>query len=232
VSPERRARSSPALVVAAAVAVGSGALIAPSGTAARPDAALAPAQAVTLTVFRTFDKPTRQFRLRFSGMVAGSAAGEDVTVMQQRCGYSFSTAVAGAQTLQGGFWEADPPDNSVIALSATFRARWRDAQSDPVTIRPAIPVFLVPIGKGRLTFRTTLGGASQDMRGRLVVLERLRAGRWTVVRRQRLTVDRVLFSGYVTTFRVPTRWTVRARVPATSAAPCFKANTSDRVRSG
>jgi hypothetical protein len=218
-----------ALVVATAAAVGVSALLAPGGSA-RPSTELAPAQSVTLTVFRTLDRPTGQYKLRFTG-TAGSAPGEDVTVMQQRCGYSFATAVAGAQTQPGGFWEADPPNQSVIALSATFRARWRDTQSEPVTLRPVIPVFLIPIGKGRLTFRTTLGGASQDMRGRIALLERRRAGKWTVVRRQKLTVDRVLFSGYVTTFRVPPRWKVRARIPAKSAAPCFKPNKSDTVRS-
>ena len=224
-------RSSLALVVATAVAVGLGALLAPSGSAL-PGAASASAQDVTLTVYRGVDPASRQYRVRFSGMVASSTPGEDVTVVQQRCGYSFSTAVAGAQTREGGFWEAEPQSQSVIALSATYRARWRDANSEPVTIRPELPVFLVPVGKGRLTFRTTLGGASQDMRGRLVVLERFRGGKWMTVRRLRLTVDRVLFTGYVATFRVPPRWTVRVRVPAKSAAPCFKPNTSDRLRSG
>ena len=76
------------------------------------------------------------------------------------------------------------------------------------------------------------GDTLQDMRGRQVVLQRLRAGRWVRVAVQRLRVDREAFSGYVATFTVRTRgWTLRAFVSAQNARPCFNQSASERVRS-
>jgi hypothetical protein len=189
-------------------------------------------QSVSLSVTRTFDPPTRSYKLRFAGAISSGAAGEDVTVMQQTCGYSFATAVAGTQTRAGGAWDAEPASPAVVAQSATYHARWRNVRSAPVVIRPQIQVFLVPVGKGKLHVRVSVWGAYQDMRGRAVLIERLRNKRWTVVRRQQFGLDRDGFAGsYLAVFTVPKGWTVRARVPAKSAAPCFKPNATEKARS-
>jgi hypothetical protein len=191
-----------------------------------------PAQSVTLTVVRTFDQPTRSHRLRFSGAISSGQAGEDVTVMQQTCGYSFATAVAGAQTRAGGVWDAEP-NPGLISPSATYRARWRDEQSEPVTIRPEIPVFFVgPFPKrGQYFARVTIGNVQQNLRGRPVILQRRRSGKWATLKRVRLTFDTAGFQlSFIAKFRIPQRgWTLRVLVPAKTAAPCFKPNVSDKL---
>jgi hypothetical protein len=186
---------------------------------------------VTLTVVRTYDHLIQNYKLRFSGAISSAEAGESVTVMQQTCGYSFATAVAGGSTRSGGAWEAEPASSAGIAPSATYRARWRDEQSEPVVIHPEIPVSLRAIGKGQLFAYVTFWVVRQDMGGRIVLLERLRNKKWSTVRRQKLKTNARGLSGAGTTFAVPRGWTVRARVPAQSAAPCFTANTSEKVRS-
>lgn len=209
------------------------ALVAVSGLAGSAGAASRATQAVTLAVTRTFDQPTRSFKLRFQGAISSSAAGEDVTVLHQVCGYSPpGTAVAGTQTRAGGTWDAEPVNDSQIALSGTFRARWRNQTSTPVSIRPQIPVYIIPLGKGRIRFSLTIGSVNQKMNGRTVVLERFRNKKWTVVRQGRLRFDGTSFGNFATRFTAPRGWTVRGRVPRNVAAPCFKSNATEKVRVG
>ena len=70
------------------------------------------------------------------------------------------------------------------------------------------------------------------MKGRVVVLQRLQAGQWTAIQRARLAFDPPTDSSaawFVATFTVRQRgWTLRAFVPAKSAAPCFKANATEK----
>jgi hypothetical protein len=196
-------------------------------------AAAVSTQTVTLTVVRTYDEPQSSYKLRFSGSVSSGQAGEDVTVMQQRCGTSYSTAVAATQTRDGGFWEAEP-NYIVIADSATYRARWKSEVSEPVAIRPEILVGSRQLRRGRFQVWVSTGDVQQRMKGRVVVLQRLRAGTWTAIQRARLGYDTVngLSATFLATFTVRQRgWTLRAFVPAKTAAPCFKANGSERWRS-
>jgi hypothetical protein len=209
------------------------ALLAGLAAAIALSAALAGAQTVTLTVLRTFDQPTRLYKLKFSGTISSGAAGEDVTVMQQTCGYSFATAVAGAQSRSGGFWDAES-NTGFMALSATYRARWKNELSEPVAIRPQIPVFFFPIPKGRFVARVTIGSVSQDMRKKIVLLQRFRNEKWATIQRARLVADGAGGAGfaYAATFKLPQRgWTLRAKVPAKTAAPCFKTNATEKLRS-
>jgi hypothetical protein len=214
------------VVAAAGLAVGAG-LVVPSGGAQSP-------QSVTLAVHRVYDSGNRIFRFRFSGSVSNRAAGEYVTVMQQRCGYSFATAIAGAQTRAGGFWEAE----SMFAPrpefdTNTYFARWGNARSRPVVFRGKLVVQATRVAKGHIRVTVWRGGDTlQDMRGRQVVLQRLVAGRWTRIGAKKLRVDPEAFSGYVATFTVRTRgWTLRAFVPARNARPCFNQSASERIRS-
>ena len=187
-------------------------------------------QSVTFSVARGTDASSGLPKVRFTGAISTGAAGEDITVMQQTCGYSFATAIAGTQTRTGGAWDAEPATLGSVALSATYHARWRSIRSDPVEVHPQIPLFLIPVGKGRLRVSVSIRGVYQDMRGRVVLLERFRNKRWTVVRRQKLGYDPSGFSGsYITVFVTPKGWTVRARVPVKSAAPCFKPNATEKA---
>jgi hypothetical protein len=209
------------------------AVVLPVAFVLQSSAAASPSQSVTLKVLRTVDQPTGSYRLSFSGTISSGAAGEDVTVMQQTCGVSFSTAVAGAQTREGGAWDGTPADPNLVAASATYRARWKDVLSEPVANRPPMPIFFFPVSRTQWRARVILGSVPQAMKGKLVVLQRLRSGKWTTVARKRLVRDAAGASGfaYATTFAVPRRWTVRAFVPARTAAPCFGPNATEKLRS-
>jgi hypothetical protein len=190
-------------------------------------ATAASAQDVSLAVERVFGGG-----LRFSGRISSGAPNEYVAVLHQRCGSEgLGTSVVGAQTGQGGFWEA------MWGLTAgTFRARWmnnagRIGTSDPVSYRGPLQLSLTRLSGFRQRVGVT---GDQDMRGRTVELQRLVAGQWRPVRRARLLAD--LGSGGLSssaTFTVQKRGLVlRAYVPAQSASPCYAATASDQWRSG
>jgi hypothetical protein len=192
--------------------------------------AVAATQSVSLTVVRTKDQNTGLWTVRFSGSISSGAAGELVTVLQQTCGYRSSTSIAAAETRSGGGWDAQPATPASVAMSATYRARWRNELSPPVRVRPPIEIFLFPSLRGGYTVRMTIGSVIQNMSRREVLLQRKRKGTWTTVRRARLRADGAGGAGfaYAGTFsRVPRGWTIRARVPAKTAAPCFKTGTSE-----
>lgn len=198
-------------------------------------AAFATPQSVTLTVLRTVDKNTGFPAIRFTGAISSGAAGESVTVLQQTCGYRSSTAIAGGQTRSGGAWDAEPASQAAIAQSATYRARWRNELSAPVRVRPALRLYLFSVRRGSYTVRMTIGSVQQDMRRRFVLLQRKRKGMWNTIQRARLVADGAGGAGfaYAGTFKAVKRgWKIRARLPAASAAPCFKTGTSEEVVSG
>jgi hypothetical protein len=185
-------------------------------------AAAAPTQEVTLRVSHSPDPVTKVDRVFFSGVIPTRAAGESVTVMYERCGLNFSTAVAAATTQEGGVWEAAP---SVGVGSGLFRARWNNRLSDPVRYRAPARVFFSR-QRGR-TFRVAVVTEAQ-LGGRFVALQRLAGGRWVHVRRIRLELD----GAYVASFAVPRRGLrLRIFVPAKTAAPCYAAAASQTVRS-
>jgi hypothetical protein len=187
----------------------------------------APSRSVTMQYLRQWDPGCNCYKLRFSGFVSSRAAGEYVTVMQQRCGYSYATAVAGAQTRDGGFWEAEA-NPVVVGPSGTFRARWNDQLSEPVVVTPKISVFAIEIRKQRWRVSVFTSGVKQDMTGREVALQRKRGRTWTTIRRARLSRGSGPFaSGFGAIFVVGERgWTLRGFVPDKSAAPCFTAGVS------
>jgi hypothetical protein len=171
-------------------------------------------------------------RLRFAGSISSRAANEYVAVLHQRCGTDgVGTSVVGTQTGEGGFWEA------TWGLTAgIFRARWmnnagRIGTSEPVTIRAPIPLSLTRLSAFRHHVSVT---AEQDMRGRVVELQRHAGGQWRLVRRARLVGHRGSFGfSSSATFTVRKRGLLlRAYVPAQSAAPCYAATGSDEWTAG
>jgi hypothetical protein len=186
------------------------------------NAAAAPTQDLTLQLSRSPDPVTKVERIIFSGAIPSRAAGEYVSVMYQKCGFNFSTAIAGATTQENGVWEAAP---SIAVASGVFRARWNNRLSSPVRYRSPAHVFFSR-QRGRI-FRVAVT-AEAKLGGRFVALQRLAGGRWTHVRRIRLGID----GAYSATFAVPTRGLrLRIFVPAATAAPCYTASASQTVRS-
>lgn len=211
-------RGGPRLVIGAAVVAG---LLA-AGVAS------AVAQDVTIGFQRYFDVACNCYKMRFFGAISSGAANEYVAVLGQKCGAPFSTAVAGAQTHAGGGWETD---TYLGGASATYRARWQDDLSAPVTFRPALVPQVKKLGQGR--YRVTVfpyapENRPQNMKGRPVVLQRLAAGQWITVRTARLGSP----PAYSATFTVPTQGlTLRVLLSAKSALPCFSAGVSKTFRS-
>jgi hypothetical protein len=166
-------------------------------------------------------------RLRFFGTVSSDAANEYVSVLWQRCGSSgLGTSLVGAQTRAGGSWETvwGP-------ATGTFRARWGAAVSAPVRFRGSMPLSLTKLSAFR--HRVSVTG-DQEMKGRIVELQRLAAGQWRTLRRVRLVADRSSYGvNSSATFTVRKRGlTLRALVPAKSASPCYAATASETWTSG
>jgi hypothetical protein len=221
-------RLAPALLVIAAAAT----LAATAGGV--------PAAEVTLRVERYFDpactplpgmapSPNRGgcHRLRFAGTISSGAAGEYVSVLHQRCGSTGpGTSLVGAQTKERGAW-----DTFWGVTSGTFRARWNNNMSDPVRFRDSVRISVTKLSG--FSHRVSVSG-DQDMKGRIIELQRLVGGQWRLFRRARLVDDRITYGVNSTaTFAVRKRGLVlRAFVPAKSAAPCYLPTASEQWTSG
>ena len=192
-------------------------------------AASAPSQGgVTLRVDRTYDANFGRDRFQFSGSIPSRTAGEYVTVMALRCGQKFATAIAGGTTHADGTWE-DTWDGFATGGTATYRARWKGEVSPPVTVRGELQLFFSRRSRSRFTIGFA---ADSNMLGRFVRLERLAAGRWTLVRRARLEHGGGTGTSYGATFVVrERRLTLRIVVPRATAAPCYPPAVTPTFRS-
>jgi hypothetical protein len=203
-------------------------LVAAATAALAATAGGAPAADVTLRVERFWSEACRCYKFRFAGAISSRAANEYVTVVQQKCGKSFSTSVAGTTTREGGFWEVE--SNGPVG-GGTFRARWNNSLSDPVSHRQDLSVLITRLGGGRVRVGVTSFDLPLKLKGKIVELQRPSAGQWTRVRRARFSVRRP--GSFSATFTVKRRGlTLRAFVPAESAAPCYAATASKTWSSG
>lgn len=194
---------------AAAAAVGAG------------TASSAPSAEVTLRAERFYSEACRCYKVRFSGTISSRAANEYVAVLQQTCGQTFSTAIAGASTREDGLWEAEWNG----AGSATYRARWNNHLSDPVTHRQDLSIWITQLGGGRVRVGVNSFSYPLKLKGKFVELQRLNAGQWAPIRRARFSARRP--GSFSATFSVKRRGlTLRAFVSAESAAPCYAATAS------
>lgn len=192
-----------------------------------------PDQSVTMTFVRFYDNACRCYKARLSGQISSGEAGEYVTVMRQYCGRSFSTAVGGATTRADGFWKAEllGVSRPEALVSETYRARWGDVSSAPVTFRGKLSVSGGKSSGGRHRVTVSTFGyppSPQNMSRRTVLLQRQTGGTWARIASARLAPHPVKYYTFIATFSLPRRgWTVRALVPAKSAAPCFVTSASE-----
>lgn len=191
-----------------------------------PTSAAAPANDVTLSVERFLEQSSGLFRLRFSGQIASGQANEYVAILHRRCGQRFATAIGGATTGEGGSFETVPVSGTP-PQGGIFWARWKNQLSDSVTVRSPVRIILIKRPAGRYLVRVL---AESNLSGRFVALQRLAGGRWTHVRRARLTSYG--FAGYgggfEATFRVRKRGLrLRIFLPEKSVAPCHDATASE-----
>jgi hypothetical protein len=216
-----------AIALIAVTAVAAAGLVATARGASAAD--------VTLRVERFYDNACRCYKLRFSGTIASRAANEYVAVLQQKCGSMSSTAVAGASTREGGVWEAEPVSGARPGQdSSTYRARWDGRLSEPLTFRADLPMTLTRLPGGRYRVSVSTGDTRQNLRGRIVELQRLTAGQWRRVRRTRLVRARgSAGASFSAVFTVRARGlTLRVWAPSDTASPCYAASASGTWASG
>jgi hypothetical protein len=199
-----------------------------AGTALVATAKGATSADVTLRLERFYDNACRCYKLRFSGTIASNAANEYVTVLRQECGSGSPTAIAGASTRAGGFWEAEPVSGVRPEYdSSSYRARWNGRLSEPVTFRGKLLISLTKLGGGRYRVRVS---TQQNMKGRPVELQRLVGAQWRRFRSARLAR---VGPDFAATFTVRRRGlALRVLVPARSASPCYAATASEKWVSG
>jgi hypothetical protein len=171
----------------------------------------------------------------FSGRLANGAEGELVTVLAKACPRNAETAVAGATTVAGGFWEAEAATASQ-RTAMTYRARWEGRFSEPVKVWTPIFVNAGKAGPRSVIAFVDTAGALQDLRGKFVQLQRFdrTTGRWRLYKRARLrrnTGPGLFPFNFTTTFRQVRRGlTVRVLVPPKTAAPCYQARATDSIK--
>jgi hypothetical protein len=204
------------------------------------------AGSVTLDVGQYFNA-NRVRVLVFTGTISSRAGGEIVEVLGRDCGASGEHLVAGTRTSTGGSFRAENPSQeqgvgvwnlTPVYSGTTFRARWDGEYSRPVEWRlPAQPQFARVSGTRTWVVHVVPDGptALVGFQGKTVVLQRLSAGGWVRVRSARLVRKASLRWGafnFQASFTVPARGlTLRAYLPAASAAPCYLPGSSLAWRS-
>ena len=193
-------------------------------------AVASPAAEVTLLVQPYYDRAIKFHHIRFSGSIPNNAANEYVAVLAKVCGENYETNAAGASTLAGGTWQAHAANMRFNGLlPATYRARWEEKYSEPITIRPRLPIKVKRQRGGHVRVTVEADTHGPKLKGRVVQLQRLRAGRWATVRRARLGTGVSGYNTYVysatLTYRA-SKATLRVVVPAKTAAPCYVGNTT------
>jgi hypothetical protein len=198
---------------------------------------------VTLS-FRTYLNPARTVVMVWYGQVSSGAGGEDVEILARECLTPGYRQVLATKTVPGGGYEVEnPPPTPSRSLSyvevhsgTTFRARWRNELSAPVTWRTPLVPEVIKISARRWKVRVNPRPVYMNLAGKIVELQRSRSGRWVLYKRARL-VRKPNFeyggaTNHVAIFEVPRRGlTLRAFLPAKSVVPCFMGGPAPPWRS-
>ncbi len=161
---------------------------------------------------------------------AEGARHEDVVVIESKdCGSSFFRAFVELHPSSGGGWTTPVG----TGITSTFRAVWKNATSQQVTIRQGANVQLARERSGG-RFVVSVSAKRSFWRKR-VEIERRASGKWRPVRQLVLT-DSVTSTGVVSVsearFRlaVPKGSMLRAVLPTAQAKPCYVASASKTMR--
>lgn len=188
-------------------------------------------QNVSLSFVRLFDVACNCYKARVSGQVSNGRAGELVVVLEEYCGRGSGRSVVAATTGDRGAWQAEisPVARPDAQVAISYRARWNNVLSGPVAFRGRFEsVSGRKAGRAQQITVATPDVNPLNLKGRPVVLQRRVSGTWRRVGRARLAPHRTRFYTFVASVTVPRRgWTLRALVPARTAAPCFGAQASE-----
>ena len=163
------------------------------------------------------------------GAAPGAGHDDIVTIEVRECGSNFFRTFAELHPSTGGGWTT--PAGS--AITATYRATWRNGTSPSVTVRQGANVGLERRRSGG-GFNVAVSGKRSFWR-KTVEIQRRRGGSWRTVRTIRLT-DSASSTGTVSvstaTFRLAVRpgTFLRAFLPTAQAAPCYTASASRPIR--
>jgi hypothetical protein len=161
-----------------------------------------------------------------NGAVSSSRGGEIVTVERDDCGPVPWHAVDTVSTGFDGVWRV----RGLAEGNSRFRARWRDAVSEPVTVRLR-PELTLTRAKGGGFLVVVL--AYKPFPGRLVVLQRFKSSGWATIGRARLKRGgglRVYDSRAVFHAKVQRAAALRAVLSGRQAGPCYAAGYSPIFR--
>jgi len=214
--------------------------LAAMGIAVAAGVASAAPQADQVTLqLRQFRNANKVLVLTWYGQVSRGAAGEDVEVLARNCGTKQFYPIAATKTFAGGAWEIEsqssvPPYGSVRwSYGQTFRARWRAELSNTISLRVPFEPFVKKIPKRR-AWKVYVNPGDKDWTGKVVELQRRSGGKWIFYKRARLVRKASLKLGaynHEAVFVVSARGlTLRAYLPAKTAAPCHLAGGSEPFR--
>jgi hypothetical protein len=165
--------------------------------------------------------------VRLTGTVSSASSGEPVDILVKDCRSRFFRVVGGAQTTNGGEYQAE----IFLDVRGTYVARWHGNRSEGVTATPKVTVGAVQTPGTRIWKAfISAWGTGVSFHGREVELQRLAPSGWVRVRRAKL--HREEFGNFTAIFKVPTRnLTLRVLAPSKTARPCFAPGASEVFRS-
>jgi hypothetical protein len=171
------------------------------------------------------------------GTVPSGRPGESVQIEANECGLSgFFHELEGVRTEGQGVWSLPIPGtfpnskvNDYIHTKTTYRARWNNRVSDPVTVfvRSYVEFHQLIVKqkkKGKRLFAVNLGGRQIKYRPRGVVERRVGTG-WKAA-------GKPLLSRGLTMLWLPAAkgQVLRVRLPDAEAAPCYLGAVSPSLR--
>ena len=210
-----------ALLLASAIGFSVGRWAVPSRGAAATSISIA---ARPLEVTQTFDP------LTLYGAIATGQAGEEITIEEHECGNpgGYHVVPLGTTTAGGGAWVSQLKPGQGPSITASYRARWKNGTSDPVTVRVHPFIFFNRVAANRFHLWISL----QDiLRGRTCLIQRFnsRTGRWDRVASfalRRVTGPYTVVYQSTVRLRVHHGWRLRAFVAKRTLGPCYLAGYS------
>jgi hypothetical protein len=163
------------------------------------------------------------------GAAPGASHDDIVRIEVRECGSGFFKTFVELHPSAGGGYST--PAGS--AITATYRAAWRERTSSMVTIRQRASVSLERRRAGKGFVVSVV--AKRSFWRKQVLLQRRTGRRWETIRRVRLadsvgTTGTVSASQATVRLAVPRGTVVRALLPAEQAGPCYIESVSKTVR--
>jgi hypothetical protein len=178
------------------------------------------------------------------GSVPSGRAGESVDVEANECGLSgHYHELEGVRTEAQGVWSLPVPhytpgvrnnNSNWVTTKTSFRVRWNNRASESVTViaRPGVFIQQLPAKRkvpGKRRFQILVVAPQIKYRPRVVV-ERRVGETWKRVARVVVPLSATRTHSLSLWLRASKGHVLRARLPASEAAPCYPAEIGDPAR--